>query len=370
MLKCQNVIIARVKFFNKVWLDITMEKMMDLSVISKYPFLNASKQYVKENNLSIIELLDDPLYERARVIGVERIDNAFKNRDVGNRNPVTESDNIMELISYPIARMIAVCIDDLFFKRRYALGEANHAYKHLINESPSFILNLSEEFKLNVKSDENKNRYKIHFTDYLRNAPTRYKEWKMINRELDQGYINISQKDLARLIQEALRLRINNELDTKKCNKTVYKTFHSDIIRIQNQVMIHRKKTEAMPVGKLDTKKLPPCMKEILAEIQAGENVPHMGRFALVAFLNTLKLNTTDIMKLFSTAPDFDEDRSRYQVEHIAGDISSTKYTPPGCAKMRTYGICPQEKIDEICRKTRHPLSYYKMKWKQEKNKK
>jgi DNA primase large subunit len=111
-------------------------------------------------------------------------------------------------------------------------------------------------------------------------------------------------------------------------------------------------------------------MKDILASIQAGENVPHMGRFALVAFLNSLKLDTNDILKLFSTAPDFDEDQSRYQVKHITGSVSSTKYTPPGCEKMRTYGICPVEKMDDLCKKTRHPLSYYKTKWKQEKNNK
>ena len=344
--------------------------MVELSILSKYPFLNASKAYVKDNSLSIGELLDDPLYERARVIGVERLDNTFKNKDVGERNPVSESDCIMELLSYPIARMIAVCIDDTYFKRRYALGEAYHAYKNLIKETPFFLLNVSKEFDLNVKYEEDTTKFNIHFTDYLHNAPTRYKEWKMINREMKNGHIKIYHKDLARLIQEALRARINNELDSKKCSKTVYNTFSSDIKRIQNAVMMHRKKIDAAPVGKLDVKKLPPCMKDILAAIQAGENVPHMGRFALVAFLHSLKLGTNDILKLFSSAPDFEEERSRYQVEHISGGISSTEYTPPGCEKMRTYGICPVEKIDDLCKRTRHPLSYYKKRWRQEKNKK
>ena len=341
--------------------------MVELSLLSKYPFLNASKKYVKDNDILIEEILEDPLYERARIIGVERLDNSLKNSEIGNRSLATETDCIMELLSYPIARMIAVCIDDNFFKRRYAHGEALHAYKQLINEKTPFLLNVSKEFKLNVKYLEDTNKLSLYFIDYLRNAPTRYKEWKMINREVNNGYINITHKDLARIIQEALRKRINNELDSKKCNKTVYKTFSDDIKRIYNTVLMHRKKTEAIPIGKLDIKKLPPCMKNILSSIQAGENVPHMGRFALVAFLNSIKLNSNEILKLFSSAPDYEEDRSRYQVEHITGDISSTKYTPPGCEKMRTYGICPVEKIDDLCKKTRHPLSYYKLKWRQEK---
>jgi len=337
--------------------------MAELPTLAKYPFLNASKTYVKDNALSVEELLDDPLYERARIIGVERLDNAFKDRNVGNRILATEYDGVMELLSYPIARMVAVCIDDIYFKRRYALGEAVHAYKNLINESISFLLDVSKEFNLRVKCTENTNKLSIYFTDYLRNAPTRYKEWKMINREMKAGYIHISHRDLARLIQEALRSRINNELDARKCNRVISDTFSSDINRIKNKVMMHRKKMEAAPVGRLDIEKLPPCMKEILAAIQSGENVPHMGRFALVAFLNSLRLNTNDILKLFSSAPDFEEEKTRYQVEHITGSTSSTAYTPPGCDKMRTYGICPADKMDELCKRKRHPLSYYKAKW-------
>jgi DNA primase large subunit len=345
-------------------------KMVELTALSTYPFLTESKNYVTENNLTIEEILDDPLYERARTIGVERLDNSFNNRDVGNRSLATESDCIMELLSYPIARMIAVCIQDTYFKRRYALSEAVHAYKNLLTESTSFLIDISREFNFNVKYYDNTNKIKIHFIDYLRYAPTRYKEWKMINREMKNGYIQISHRDLTRIIQEALRNRINKELDNKSCSKVIYKSFSSDIKRFQKTVMIHRKHIETAPVGKLDIEKLPPCIKNILKAIQGGENVQHMGRFALVSFLNSLKLNTNDILKIFSRAPDYEEEKTRYQVEHITGKTSSTSYTPPGCEKMRTYGICPTEEIDDLCKRKRHPLSYYKAKWTQEKNKK
>ena len=198
--------------------------MVELSILAKYPFLNEAKVYVKDNGLSVEELLGDPLYGRARSIGVERLDNAFKNRDVGNRILATESDCIMELLSYPIARMVAVCVEDVYFKRRYALGEAIRTYGNLINESTSFLLTIAKEFKLNVSYEEEINRLSVHFTDYLHYAPTRYKEWKMINRDMRDGFIRISQKDLARLIQEVLRERINEELDNRACNKTIYKT--------------------------------------------------------------------------------------------------------------------------------------------------
>jgi DNA primase large subunit len=344
--------------------------MVELLTLAKYPFLKDSKNYVKDNDISIEELLNDPLYERARIIGIERLDNAFKKSDVGNRSIVSETDCIMEILSYPIARMITVCIGDVFFKRRYSLSEAIHAYKNLINESSSFQLQVSKEFNLDVRSNDNTGKLSIYFTNYLHNAPTRYSRWKMINREMIKGYISITQKELVRLIQEALRNRINAELDEKECNKTIYNAFFNDIKRIQNKVLLHRKKVEAAPIGKLEIEKLPPCMKDILSSIQSGENVPHMGRFAIVAFLNSLKMSTNDILKLFSSAPDYEEEKTRYQVEHITGDTSTTSYSPPGCDKMRTYGICPTEKIDDLCKIKRHPLNYYIAKWKLKENNK
>jgi DNA primase large subunit len=338
--------------------------MRDLITLAKYPFLTDSKEYIKENGPVVEDLLNELLYERARIIGIERLDNAFNNRDVGNRSLATESDCIMELLSYPIARMIAVCVDDTYFKRRYALGEAVHAYKHLLKEPISFLLELAKEFHVNVELLEHTNKIRIHFKDYLRHAPTRYKEWKMINREMTRGYIHITHKELARILLEALRERINHELDAKTCNKVIFNTFSSDITRFQNTVMMHRKKIEAAPVGKVSIEKLPPCMKDLLSAIQHGENVPHMGRFALVAFLNSLKLSTNEILKLFSTAPDYEEDKTRYQVEHITGSSSSTSYRPPGCEKMRTYGICPADKMDDLCKTIHHPHRYYTAKWK------
>jgi len=341
--------------------------MRELSVLAKYPFLADTRQYIKDNGPSVVELLHDLPYERARLIGIERLDNAFKNRDVGQRSLATDTDCIMEILSYPLARMVVVCIGDPYFKKRYALGEAHHVYTSLLDESTQFLLEIAEELNVTVRFDTENNKLSIFFKDYLRNAPTRYKEWKMVNRGINAGYLTISNKDLSRILLEVLRERINQELLARNCDTAASKVFVEDIKRFQNMLALQKKKIEATPVGKVSIEKLPPCMKDILSAIQSGENVPHMGRFALVAFLSSLKLNMNDILKLFSTAPDYQEDKTRYQVEHITGVSSSTEYKCPGCDKMRTYGICPMEKMDDLCKKVRHPLTYYSTKWKQEK---
>jgi DNA primase large subunit len=103
-------------------------------------------------------------------------------------------------------------------------------------------------------------------------------------------------------------------------------------------------------------------MRRLLSMAQMGENIPHQGRFALTSFLHTLGMSADDIIRLFSLSPDFDPKKSRYQVEHITGVISSTEYTPPECSTMKTYGICFDP--DDLCKREwmTHPLKYYRTK--------
>src|SRR5512136_153189 len=100
----------------------------------------------------------------------------------------------------------------------------------------------------------------------------------------------------------------------------------------------------------------------MLSLVAKGSNLAHSARFALVSFLLQINMSSDQVIALFNTSPDFDLERTRYQVEHIAGS-SGTKYKPPSCATMATYGNCPGE--DELCRQIRHPLSYYERRIKQ-----
>jgi DNA primase large subunit len=341
--------------------------MRELSTLARYPFLSETRDYIKDHGPAIPDLLHSLLYERARVSSIERLDNALKDSDVGERSLATEADCIMEILSYPLARMITVCINDPYFKRRYALGEAYHTYKYLLTEPTSFLASITTELGLNVHYTP-ETKVELYFKDYLRYAPTTYKEWKMVNRDLSGGYVSLSHKDLARVAQETLRARINTELDGRACDETITDVYRDDIRRIQTVLQQRQQRQDAVPVGKLQPQLLPPCMTDLLAATQQGENVPHMGRFALVAFLNNLKLTPADIQKLFSTAPDFEEEKTRYQIDHITGATSSTSYKCPGCDKMRTYGICPTEKMDDLCTRIHHPLNYYSAKWRKEKH--
>jgi len=120
-------------------------------------------------------------------------------------------------------------------------------------------------------------------------------------------------------------------------------------------------------MGKASVSKFPPCMRQLLAAAQSGINIPHVGRFALVTFLHSAGMDTDEILRIFSKSPDYDEERTRYQIEHITGKISGTEYNAPGCSSIKTWGLCPVEKMDDVCRRVSHPLSYYRYKWRKKK---
>jgi DNA primase large subunit (EC 2.7.7.-) len=73
----------------------------------------------------------------------------------------------------------------------------------------------------------------------------------------------------------------------------------------------------------------PPCMASILESLKRGENLPHVARFAITAYLLRQGWDVDRIVDLFRSAPDFNERITRYQVQHIAGQAAegrSTRY--------------------------------------------
>ena len=49
----------------------------DLFKIARYPFMEEAKKWVKNEKIEIHEVLNDPVYERARMRAVERVKEAM-----------------------------------------------------------------------------------------------------------------------------------------------------------------------------------------------------------------------------------------------------------------------------------------------------
>jgi DNA primase large subunit len=333
---------------------------MNLLQMVYYPFLSESISYLREKGPSLDDLLHDMAYERTRIQGKERVLEALKNAQIDDHSLVTEADYLVELLSYVTARILVSSVNDPYLIKRYALAEAKTAGSRLQNEDFEFVVQVAQELDLDVNLDNG--MCKIHFIHYLRNtSQMRSKPWKMANQDLVGGYISLPKNRLARVIQQALQMKIEGELP-QKVNEEILEVLRKDIGEIKKEVEVKKNTFKAEDFGKIRVTKLPPCMRNMLAKVQAGENLPHSGRFALTSFLHSIGMSAEEILKLFGTSPDFDEDKSRYQIEHITGLISGTEYTPPECSTMKSYGICFDE--DNLCKKEwmTHPLKYYRTK--------
>jgi len=109
-------------------------------------------------------------------------------------------------------------------------------------------------------------------------------------------------------------------------------------------------------------------MKYLLAKVKKGENLSHLARFAITSFLVNIGFSIDEIVDLWRSSPDFDENIARYQVEHIAGlRGSGTKYIPPSCKTLKVHGICPS---GVECDEKKNPLKYYYRKLKERKGRK
>jgi DNA primase large subunit len=106
-------------------------------------------------------------------------------------------------------------------------------------------------------------------------------------------------------------------------------------------------------------------MRILLQEIKEGKKLTHIGRFALVTYLRVKGWSVEDIINLFRTLPDFKEDITRYQIEHIFGLRGGRKvYSVPSCLTMKVANLCFPESPN--CDNIKHPLQFkQKKKWKQ-----
>ena len=331
---------------------------MDAVTAAKYPFLRESAKLLKETGPTLDQLVDSIAYEQARLRGKERVMEALELGKIDDHPLTSKIDATLELLSYPVARMIVSAVADPQFVKRYAIAEAKKADERLRKEDTDFIIKVAGEFGMEVAKENGS--LGVDFADFLRfSAAMRNRDWKLVNQSIVGGKVLVTKFRLVRLIQQMLTDKISSELPLE-VNDTILSVFAADLEEIKRVLEERREQYKAKGMGRLSIVRFPPCMRKLLKMIQSGENVPHTGRFALVAFLHTLGMDSEEILETFSSAPDFDPSKSKYQIDHITGEISGTEYTPPECSTMKSYGICFDP--DELCKWVKHPLSYYRKK--------
>ena len=336
--------------------------------LAKYPFLRSASDLIAELGLDLRDLTS-PALSGVVERGLERVLQAIRHGKVG---PGSE-DEYVELLSFPIAIALVAATGNDFLRRRYALAEAKRAEELLALEPPEKLLAIARDFGWRarlVSTLENDVFYEfsLPLTDYLRNAAgLKDKKWKLVNRLVRSGWVLATRQEVARLLAEEVRRRVEEAvLKAFKSVKELPEALAPHVERIK-ACLSELKLGEGPSLeasGEIEFEAFPPCMKAIYAALTERRHVPHAGRFAFTAFLLHIGMSIDEIVDLFRRVADFSEKITRYQVEHIAGERGGrTRYTPPSCRTMRSYGLCVG--ADELCQRVNHPLNYYRRKlWK------
>jgi len=328
--------------------------------LARYPFLREASDFVRSHGVSLEELLTHPAYSQARRRGKERVLDAIAEARIATKAiGYGEEEAMLEVLSYPVARMLVSCLADEFLTRRYALAEAKAMSQRLETEDMAVLKEVAHDLGVSASYDEGS--LSMHFCDFLRyTSGLRGKEWKLVNQEVRGGFVPLTQNKFSRVLEQALQEKIESELPLP-VSDAVFDAVSNELAEINVKAEEMRQRMHSNDFGEISIASFPPCMKRLIAMANKGENMPHAGRFAIVTFLGTLGMPNDEIIKTFHTSPDFDNSMTTYQVRHITGDGMGRRYTPPECSTMRTNGICVDQ--DNLCQSgIRHPLSYYRIK--------
>jgi DNA primase large subunit len=336
-----------------------MPRQLTHQTVSRYPFRTEAQEWIRDRGVSLADVLTSPVYRQVIEEGRDRVMEAMSEDGIHDRTAYDDAPAIIAVLSYPIARMLVSTVGDILLIRRYALKEAKAAYGHLVGEDAEFLLDLAEEelgLSAELVEDAEEETVRLHFSDYLKSASSiRHRAWKLHNQDLREGFVHLPKRKFARLLQEALRQRIEDELPLE-VNEAILEQLADEIDTVVEGVEALRESVQRESYGEFSLEFMPPCMMDLLTKTQQGVNVPHMGRFALTAFLSHAGLDADDILHLFKASADYKESVAKYQVDHITGGISGTRYTPPSCSTMQTYGICLK---DKTCENIGSPRYYY-----------
>ncbi len=352
---------------------------MELRILVKYPFLPEAREYVKDIDLD--ELLSSSLYSDFREYGISLVKSSF----TGERPFLRSYEG--RIIGFYIAKLLLMALQDPIIIRRFANMLRDDLEHALLKEEKDLVLSIADFYGIRHKrAEENvKNmnlEYKrpwltenvkyeifrmIYFLDFIRySSKLSGNEFKLLYQPMIRGWIPVTKETFVKIIREAFVENFVRDIELQKSKtKELRKYFKREIEEMLNIKDEYISQYTTRDFGDVVEGAFPPCLRSIMVKLRNGINLPHQARFFLVTFLHKIGVSNEDIMKIFATAPDFNESMTRYQVEHITGGISKKEYEVPKCATLQSYGLCVKDIArDNLCNKEwmSHPLLYYKIK--------
>ncbi|NVM16203.1 MAG: hypothetical protein HWN80_00700 [Candidatus Lokiarchaeota archaeon] len=373
-------------------------------LVNRYPWLPSLKKVYKDIGekppaefISEIFTNADSIRIAERVLKI--FEAAFNNME---EIPDYKIDHL-NIHVYLLLKIVLYALNNKIITNRTANLYSKNAYNDMEREgNESNLYNICKDLDLDIHfydppesyglkiikdhREKLKTNFSIHYIDYLRLASNLRDEYrKLTNNPLIDGYVFIQNKTLIRLVQEYVR---NKLLIEETEDKASLKAFTKEVSKIQGfkdlydkiKSLWEKRKEEFDFTFKLDIKSkedmlslYPPCVIEILKKAEEGQNLVHHERLYIVWFLLALEYPVENVVDVFSTLPDFDRDKTTYQVEYA----KRKNYTPYQCSTLKSLGLCMADKYKdkgELCRegygskdpaerkKLKHPLGYVRIK--------
>ena len=309
-------------------------------------------------------------------------------------------DDEINIYLYLLLKILLFILDNNQISNRIAELYSKITYSELNKENESHLYYIYHDLNLDVVYEQEPTTYKkrilkdqieimqtnfkIYFIDYLKLSSRLRDDYrKLVNNAIFNGYVYIKPMQLNRLIQEYVRNKIldQNKGDSKNLNNFKERLFENQKIKdLYDEISADwEKKKESfeysIEIGFKEGKDLseifPPCVKEILSKAQEGQNLIHTERLYILWFLNALNYPEEKIINVFSTLPDFDKEKTRYQVRYAM----KKGYKPYSCQSLKSMNLCMANQYnDELCKdgygakevnerkKLAHPLAYTRIK--------
>jgi DNA primase large subunit len=329
-----------------------MRVQLDRRDLAKYPFLKETQEWVAARTGTLGQFLSTTYGKIAARNGARRVIGAITGEDpaLALGSPDPERD----VFSYALARILVSCSKERGLIDRLTRFEAGRAWGFLQEEEEAKRIYVCRSIGIDPGARE------IPVVEYVELVPQlREDRWRLVNRAVSKGMVRVGEDDLEELIRERIRHVLQRQLPLPVPSQAC-----GSLSPLLGDISASWQATVMRDFGEVEEGAFPPCLQALVRAITAGTNLPHAGRFAIVAFLHNIGMKPVQIMEIFARAPDFDPEKTRYQVEHICGR-GGTEYTAPSCATLRTTGFCVNR--DGICERVNHPLSYYRIRKKKEK---
>ncbi len=288
---------------------------MNLNFACKYPFTEEGKQAIMENDIQI----NNEIAER----GVERVVDALEKR-YRTANPVNLSDQLIEIGSYGAARMMLAHLKNRYLINKFAVAESKKASALMGKESQDNIGKLQQELGIIPGNFEEKTVLPMEV--YLRFSPQSV-DYRMVNRNVKQGYVEISTREVLRLMEEAVKFKVG-EIGLFPNAPKIVKEYSGKLMKL-----VPKTAPSKMSFKQGEN---PPCIEKLLESAKKHENLGHQGRWTLAVYLINKGVPYEKILQIFSNFPDYDERIASYQIKHAM----ERGYTVPSCGMLLSYGLC------------------------------